>query len=87
MKEQLLDSMELERAGITIKAQAVRALWKGHQLNLIDTPGTWTSRVEVGLAVFAISAPLVVDAAQGSRPRRSQTRTRRSRTTWRSSRS
>ena len=40
MKEQLLDSMELERErGITIKAQGVRVLWKGHELNLIDTPG------------------------------------------------
>src|SRR2546423_12375704 len=40
MREQLLDSMELERErGITIKAQAVRVSWKGHELNLIDTPG------------------------------------------------
>ena len=40
MREQLLDSMELERErGITIKAQAVRVQWKGHELNLIDTPG------------------------------------------------
>ena len=37
MREQLLDSMELERErGITIKAQAVRVQWKGHELNLID---------------------------------------------------
>ena len=40
MREQVLDSMELERErGITIKAQAVRVHWNGHQLNLIDTPG------------------------------------------------
>src|SRR5215216_2042991 len=40
MREQVLDSMELERErGITIKAQAVRVAWKGHQLNLIDPRG------------------------------------------------
>src|ERR1043166_4453536 len=40
MREQVLDTMELERErGITIKAQAVRVNWKGHELNLIGPPG------------------------------------------------
>src|SRR5947199_9054608 len=40
MRDQMLDSMELERErGITIKAQAVRVHWKGQQPNLIDPPG------------------------------------------------
>ncbi|MBP5648245.1 elongation factor 4 [Candidatus Saccharibacteria bacterium] len=67
MKSQLLDSMELEQEkGITIKLAPVTMQWKGHILNLIDTPGHVDFSYEVSRSLQAVeTAILVVDATQG----------------------